>query len=82
METCGELTGRGRESCFAQFGCSSDRVTTYFSAVEAMERAFEREGECALMSVIGPGRLERYFACEYELWVLTKHIRLLVLRKR
>ena len=45
LETCGELTGMGRESCFAQFGCSSDRVTTYFTAVEAMERAFEREGE-------------------------------------
>ena len=45
LETCGELTGKGRDSCFAQFGCSSERVTTYFAAVEAMERAFEREGE-------------------------------------
>ncbi|KAK9828036.1 hypothetical protein WJX81_003948 [Elliptochloris bilobata] len=43
LETCGELTGRGRESCFAQFGCSSERVTTYFAAVEAMERAYERD---------------------------------------
>ena len=49
LETCGELTGMGRESCFAQFGCSSARVTTYFAAVEAMERAFEREGESAVI---------------------------------
>ncbi len=44
LETCGLLVGPGRDSCFAQFGCSAERTTKYFTAVQALESAYEREG--------------------------------------